>query len=299
MSDTVVVTYNTPILDSNDFTNVAYQGTDATSTITLSGGSTTVNMQAIGIKDAVAPDFSNENGQGTWSLVSGGGSISDEDLHNPNALVYNLQNGTSVFRWTVEKQGCKISGDVNIVYGDVTPPNAGYQVINNCSSTYQLSANGPFNGIGQWSVVYGSGSFDDASDPKTKVRGLQKGRNVLQWKITYNSGALTDTVEIWNMAVTEAQAGFDRTICSYDYELQGNSPKELPYTVTDASLGNKKYQVKSTQLWELISGGCTYEKSTSKYYSNKPKCIRNRPQARCEFVCIQDLQWYMRIYRYR
>ncbi|MBR6250190.1 MAG: PKD domain-containing protein [Bacteroidales bacterium] len=275
MSDTVIVTYNTPILESKDYTNVAYQGTDATSTITLSGGATTTNMQAIGVKDAVGPDFSNENGQGTWSLVSGGGSISDEDIHNPNALVYNLQNGTSVFRWTVEKQGCKIEGDVNVVYGDVTPPNAGYQVINNCSSTYQLSANGPFNGIGQWSVVYGSGSFDDPADPKTKVRGLQRGRNVLQWKITYNSGALTDTVEIWNMAVTDAQAGFDRTVCSYDYELQGNSPKEVPYTVTDASLGNKQYKVKSTQLWELISGGCTFQKITDKYNSTMPDTIQN------------------------
>ena len=135
-------------------------------------------------------------------------------------------------------------------------------------------------------MIYGRGTFDDVHDPRTKVRGLQKGRNTLQWKITYNSGYSADTVQIWNMSVTEAYAGSDRTICSSEYEMQGNQAKDDDYVIVKAN-GTKSI-VKSSQLWQLISGGCDFAKQSTKYlnvpgnYSNRPDTIHN--------VMVQNLK---------
>ena len=117
---------------------------------------------------AVVPGY----GEGTWILGTGGGDIAPDQIHNPNAVVTNLVNGTSTFKWRVENKGCVVEDEVEITYGNITAAEAGIHVYDLCGDTYSLSANGPFNGIGQWSVIYGSGQFDDVSNPKTKVRGF-------------------------------------------------------------------------------------------------------------------------------
>jgi gliding motility-associated-like protein len=199
-------------------------------------------------------------GEGTWILGTGGGFIEPSEIHNPEARVTNLVNGTSTFKWRVEHNGCVIEDEVEVTYGNITPAEAGANVYNLCGDTYSLSANGPFNGIGQWSVIYGSGMFDDVNNPKTKVRGLQKGRNTLQWKITYNSDISVDTIQIWNMSVTDAYAGTDRTICTYEYELQGNAPKEQRLEIHRKENGvDDVIEVLYSQEWELISGGCEFD----------------------------------------
>ncbi|MCQ2236814.1 MAG: PKD domain-containing protein, partial [Bacteroidales bacterium] len=239
--DTIIVSNNTPKLVSDATNEIA--GPDQ---IDLTANHTT--MSAI----AVAEGF----GEGTWTLVMGGGSISESEKHNPNARITNLAQGTSTFRWTVKNKGCEISDDVKVTFGSVTPAEAGDNVYNLCGDVYKLAANGPFNGIGRWRVVEGGGQFDDVSDPRTTVRGLNKGKNVLEWSITYNSGVMTDLVEIWNLTVTDSYAGEDRTICSYEFNLQGNEPKEKPYDMV--KLNGQVQHIESTVEWRLISGSCTF-----------------------------------------
>lgn len=72
-----------------------------------------------------------------------------------------------------------------------TQANAGVDQYVSGSETL-LSANAPAIGIGSWSLVSGSASFTQASNPQTLVSNLSEGENILQWSI-YN-GACTPSV---------------------------------------------------------------------------------------------------------
>ncbi len=241
-ADTVVITNNMPKFNvDGDQPNTSING-DAT--ITLSASATGVNLNGYEVLI----------GEGTWTLQSGAGTI--EDVHQYNTYVSGLASGTNTFIWTAVNEGCVVDGTVDVVWGEVKAAVAGDNVYDLCSDTYTLGANGPYNGIGQWSVVKGTGSFVDSTDPLTKVTGLQKGQNIFRWTITYNSGSTYSDVEIWNMSVTEANASTDRTICGYEYELQGNEQKVGSYTVEKAD--GTVEQVTCTQLWTIISGGGTF-----------------------------------------
>jgi hypothetical protein len=51
-------------------------------------------------------------------------------------------------------------------------------------TTYNLSANTPNFGTGMWSVLSGTATFADPTDPTTLVSDLSTGENMLVWTIT-------------------------------------------------------------------------------------------------------------------
>jgi gliding motility-associated-like protein len=51
-------------------------------------------------------------------------------------------------------------------------------------------------GSGKWSVVEGSGSFQNDSDNKTSVSGLSKGLNTYLWTVTKGACKVEDIVEV-------------------------------------------------------------------------------------------------------
>ena len=271
-SDTVIITNNMPKF------NYQYYSVDGKETADIAGADQ--NLQtAVSTKLQAIPPYSNDYGRGysaewdgkdygigTWSLVSGGGSFAkdangNDDIHNPNVAVYGLANGANTFQWRVDNGNCHIEDEVVITGAAVTAAEAGDNVYDLCSDTYRLGANGPYNGIGQWSVIYGSAKFKDEHDPRTIVTGLQQGRNTLQWKIIYNATETTDTIQIWNMSVTPAMAGDDRTICESELSLQGNKPAEsTEYKVYKGPAGDTNYEtVINSHTWEVISGGAKFQ----------------------------------------
>ena len=54
-----------------------------------------------------------------------------------------------------------------------------------CKDYYTLNASKPTIGTGAWEVMQGSGTFADATDPKTTVTGLSYGENILRWTVSY------------------------------------------------------------------------------------------------------------------
>ena len=60
-------------------------------------------------------------------------------------------------------------------------------------------------GSGLWSVVEGSGDFDDETDNETKVSGLEKGVNTFLWTVTKGACKLEDEVDviIYDMVIPE------------------------------------------------------------------------------------------------
>ena len=164
-------------------------------------------------------------GSGTWTLVAGQGNILDPS--NPQTRVSNLGNGTNVFRWTISNGVCPSSSATVSVTRQESPTASAAgtdQVI--CASSTTLSANTPSVGSGTWTVIQGSGLFQDASNANTLVSNLAQGVNTFQW--TINNGVCppsTSLVRITREAEPSvADAGEDQTICAEQLNLEGNFP---------------------------------------------------------------------------
>ncbi|MEZ5172667.1 MAG: gliding motility-associated C-terminal domain-containing protein [Bacteroidia bacterium] len=161
---------------------------------------------------------------GTWSLVSGSGTIATPG--NVNTTVTGLSTGANVFRWTVSGGSCgTASDDVTVTrFGLPTNASAGSdQTI--CATSSVLAANTPVIGSGLWSVVSGSAVFNDESDPLTQISGLSEGENILQWTISNGAcPASTDQLSITvELPADPPNAGTDQTICSTSATLNATS----------------------------------------------------------------------------
>jgi gliding motility-associated-like protein len=186
-------------------------------------------------------------GTGTWTLVSGTGTISDSS--NASSTVTDLLLGTNVFRWTVSNGTCTPVSDDVIILVD-TPPSEALagddQVL--CSDNTVLNANSPTNGTGVWSIVTGLGTFADAGNATTVVSSIGIGVNVFQW--TVNNGvcpSVNDQVVIMRDSLpVQANAGLDISICNSD-------TVSLNATEPSPGLG----------LWTLVSGSGIFEEPTS------------------------------------
>jgi hypothetical protein len=176
-------------------------------------------------------------GSGKWSLISGSAIIADDTLYNSS--VTGLALGDNVFRWTVTHNSCILTDDVIITNFMATATDAGIDQ-SLCSDEATLEGNEPLFGFGEWSVIQGSASFFNNSDPKTTVSGLAKGDNILRWSI-WENGWTSDDVIISNDSPTESNAGVDQTICSDSTNLAGNNP------------------IIGKGHWTVISGSGTFE----------------------------------------
>jgi len=160
-------------------------------------------------------------GIGEWSVVSGAGKI--ESPHDQKTKVYDLGPGQNVFRWTLYYTNSSSSDTVIITNNKVTEANAGPDR-ELCADTFKLEANIPAIGESNWIVISGGGTFDDASDPNTVVRGLSQGANMLKYEISQYGCSSVDSVTIYNNLPTIAEAGVDQTICVDSVELHPNTP---------------------------------------------------------------------------
>jgi gliding motility-associated-like protein len=191
---------------------------------------------------AITPSF----GTGSWSVLSGGGSLS-----NPNTPTTNLNgitSGLNTFLWTVINGVCQaVSATVSVIRNDLpSAANAGAdQTI--CSTSAIINALPPTTGTGSWSVITGAGIFADPSQATTNVSGVTTGINKLLWYVV--SGVCppaTDTLRIQVDALpTIAFANEDREICASSVDMEANAP----------TIGNP--------VWKLISGGGVISDSTS------------------------------------
>lgn len=174
------------------------------------------------------------SGVGTWTLVSGTGTITTPN--SPTSAVTGLSVGPNTFRWTL---GCDGATDDVIITVKSTPTTSDAgpdQTI--CATSTTLAGNTPTTGTGTWTLVGGSGTITTPSSPTSGVTGLGVGSNVFRWTIANSPcAASTDDVIITRVATpTAANAGTDQTICATSTSLAGNTP------------------VSGTGTWTLIGG---------------------------------------------
>ena len=184
-------------------------------------------------------------GDGFWTLVSGGGVITDPS--NAGTLITDLRKGESVFRWTVTNGVCSYYSDVTITNGSIEQANAGRDA-STCNSEIKLSANEPINALGEWSVIEGSGAFEDKTKFNTNVTGLDEGENHFVWTLYNGSTESKDTVIITNNVVAQAYAGLNKSICNTDeFELSAIAPV--------AGRGSAN--------WSVVSGSGSFDDDTA------------------------------------
>ncbi|MFO0355862.1 MAG: gliding motility-associated C-terminal domain-containing protein [Sphingobacteriaceae bacterium] len=185
-------------------------------------------------------------GTGSWTLVSGAGTITSPTL--PNTGITALGVGVNVFQWTISNGNCSPSTSTVIIQRDANPTiaNAGAnQTV--CATVATLAGNIPAIGTGTWTLVSGVATISNPNLPNSGLTALGVGVNVLQWTIGNgvcpNSSATVAIVRDDNPTVSSA--GPNQTVCATTATMAGNTP------------------LVGTGLWTLVSGAGTISNNTS------------------------------------
>ncbi len=185
-----------------------------------------------------------EYGEGLWSIIEGGGNISD--VTDPRASISNLVPGITRLKWTVSMGQCSVSDTLVIENNTPTQANAGPDV-SDCKDWAQLDANPAVYGTGEWYIVSGTGTFQNPADEATIIEDLGFGENILMWEIWNGSKCFSrDTVKIFNKVPEQSDAGNDKTICENYTTLNGNTPPS-------PAIGT----------WTVVSGAGTFDDPNS------------------------------------
>ena len=185
-----------------------------------------------GINNSVCSSSSNLNGNkslvgiGTWTLVSGSGIISD--IHSENSTVTDLGIGDNVFKWTISNS-CSSSSSQVTIKRILTPTiaNAGNDSTF-CGSVAKLNGNIASIGVGNWTVITGTGQITSPTNRLSGITGMSIGINTFRWTISNfcepsnNFDDVTFTIEV---SSTLSDAGTDQDpVCSTKTNLAGNTP---------------------------------------------------------------------------
>ncbi|MCX6294754.1 MAG: gliding motility-associated C-terminal domain-containing protein [Bacteroidetes bacterium] len=185
-------------------------------------------------------------GTGTWTLVSGTGTITTPS--SPTSGLTGLGLGANVFQWTIDNPPCTPSTSTVTITstGGATTSNAGPDQ-SVCGTSATLAGNTPTIGTGLWTLVSGTGIITSPSSPASGVTGLGVGANVFQWSITsLPCPPSISIVTITNTGgVTTSLAGSSQTVCGTIATLAGNTP------------------IVGTGTWTLVSGTGTISTPSS------------------------------------
>jgi hypothetical protein len=166
-------------------------------------------------------------GSGIWSVLQGSGSFSNQQ--SATSLAFGPAIGINRYTWTVTGGNCPSVSDTVTIENRQNPTfaNAGLnQTV--CGANFtDLTANTPTVGTGKWTVISGSGSFTNDTDPNTTVSNLGLGLNSFRWTIS-NSPCFptSDDVNVLRLNPVIANAGVDQTICQDTALLVGNDPND-------------------------------------------------------------------------
>lgn len=201
------------------------------------------------------------NGTGTWTLVSGGGSI--QNLNSPNTQVNSLVPGVSVFRWTISNGICPSTQDTVSIYSamGVTNANAGSdQTV--CAATATLNGNIANPGFGLWSVVTGTGVVTNPSGNSTQITGLGMGTTILTWTLT-NAGCVSrDTIRINRITAPTAAFTYSQSGSTFNFTDASVNPVSWYWTFGDggfSTVQNPQHTYSQSGVFTvtlIVANGC-------------------------------------------
>lgn len=221
-------------------------------------------------------------GSGTWSVLSGGGSVLA--ANNPSSVVTALGIGTNQFVWTVTNGSCPPAADTLVIITDAQPGSFAGLSQNVCASSATLGATIPTVGAGVWSVISGTAGVSSFTNPASPVTSLSTGTTILAW--TVNNGvcpAAVSTVAVIRDIQATANAGLSQTICSSGATLaaviptvgsgmwsvsSGSasilSPNNPTASITGLATGTNVF------VWSVTNGVCPVATSTVAIIRSSP-----------------------------
>ena len=217
---------------------------------------------------------------GTWTLVSGQGTITDPA--DPNTTITDLGLGVNIFDWEVYNGGCsnQLTNDqveITLFDADAPPADAGAdQEFCAPDDVATVTGNAPVGAAtGTWTRVQGTGTIADPSSPNTTITGLTVGENIFTW--TLQGGVCTTTVDSVSLLVFDpnnplANAGLDQELCMpEDSVLMAGSSLILPAQGTWTTIfgngvaqnpGDPGTRIRNlsiglnTFVWQVYNGPC-------------------------------------------
>lgn len=155
------------------------------------------------------------SGVGTWTQISGAGTVNFVNPNLGNTAVQGLQPGTYLLRWAISSGNCAPTADtVQIVVNALpTVANAGPDQTKNNSGVFTMNANAAVEGTGAWALVSGAASITDATNPNTNITLQPNTTAALTWSISNgNCPPSIDTVVLnfvkqADLKVTKSDAG--------------------------------------------------------------------------------------------
>jgi gliding motility-associated-like protein len=187
--------------------------------------SLTINMAALPATNG---------GTGSWSVISGGGVVSD--LHNPASSVTGLSFGSNQLQWSIASMYgiCPGSHDMIVITRDEAPAPAfaGFDQELCNSITAPLGANAPTVGTGTWSLAMNPAGVDPVFNPSVhdhnataEILPGNEGIYEFAWTIVNGSCRTTDTMKVdFGLPVPPADAGQPDTVCGVNVTLHGSDP---------------------------------------------------------------------------
>ncbi len=157
-----------------------------------------------------------DTGIGTWTIISGNGEF--DDPNSPTTIVRELGLGENRFKWTVAYGECTTEDVVEVV-SNKTDPYAGEDAIV-YDPEFELKASNPGDLGATWSIVAGTGDFDDNTYFNTTVRNLSEGVNTYRWLMNVNGCITYDDVSIEYRVVPDAAFVVDTTQGCYPLSIQ-------------------------------------------------------------------------------
>jgi gliding motility-associated-like protein len=130
---------------------------------------------------------------GLWT----GTGVTFGDAVSPGSTITSGSYINQTLTWTETNWHCSDADEVEITFNEQpSVPNAGPDQILDFSYTTQLQASSPAVGTGEWSLISGSGVFNDGSLPDAVISELSDAAT-LRWAITNgNCPVVSDDMEI-------------------------------------------------------------------------------------------------------
>ncbi len=254
---------------------------------------------------------------GQWTVVSGGGVITDPS--DPNTSVTGLGVGEHIFQWSVLNGPCangSTSDLVTVLVFDATTPvaNAGVdqQVCTPLTGTTLAGSTYAFPATGTWTLVSGAGLITDAGLPNTTVTDLGVGPNVFRWTVNNGpcgAGITTDdvTITLFDLNAPPAAAGADQSFCdpAGTVTMAGNIPtppaigvwSAVEAGITINALNNPAttasgFAIGETHLvWMIDNGICGVSRDTMSVFVFDPNNLPASAGLDQEYCTPQDSTW--------
>ncbi|HRP82570.1 MAG TPA: T9SS type A sorting domain-containing protein [Flavobacteriales bacterium] len=187
---------------------------------------------------------------GLWTVVSGSFSITDPT--DPNTALTGLSQGVNVAEWTVTDANGTASNQVGIFVYDASNPVADAGADQElCMPTNTVSLSGSsvvFPATGTWTLVSGSATLADPSDPNTEVSELAVGQNVFAWTVDNGPcGPLTSdqvSIFVYDANIPAADAGPDQ---------------ELVAPASSTALSSNAPVFPASGTWALVAGSGMFD----------------------------------------